>query len=561
MPANEKYQANRGNDHDNNQASDSSKKAAKVAAKGAADYFTGGKGGAIVDKLADTKLGNQMLDKAGKIIDNNPKLKKAAESLDKKGALDTADKGLSMAESGGAAGDSSGKNFGLEREKINDAKASNYQKENDSSETEQGNMAQAPFSFEIPPIFKTPKAKIIAGAVGVVIFFIFGFVIMIAGSDEDGTDPDELAQNGTNGGSYCITDNLQASELCKLHNQGKLEEWVKMFGPVAQKDYSRTGVFASITTAQAIIESFWACSDIHNNLFGIKCHGYPTCTSVGTHEEVNGQSVAITDSFRTYESVANSIEDHSKFLHDNSRYTTAGVFSSRDYKEQAQALKSAGYATASNYASSLINIIEQYNLNRFDVVVNTTSTAACGGGGGGAGSSTISGWTIRGTKPISSDKAFTYKSSNRGQCVWYAQARAIEIVEELKEKGKLDASTADEIKNRLLNTYGNGGDWYDVTRGKFKGSNKVKDVKAGSLISWKKPGGYGHVAVIEDVTDDSVMVSDGFATNGSSCPNSWSCVNFNKRTYSMDEWKSVYGKTNGGNYYFSGYVYFLELEG
>ena len=97
----EKYQADRENNQ--GEASDSSKKVAKVAAKGAADYFTGGKGGAIVDKVADTKLGQAVLNNAGKMIDKNPLLKKSAEKLDKSGAADAADKGLSMMESGKSA--------------------------------------------------------------------------------------------------------------------------------------------------------------------------------------------------------------------------------------------------------------------------------------------------------------------------------------------------------------------------------------------------------------------------------------------------------------------------
>ena len=96
----EKYQANR----NDNEASDSSKKAAKVAAKAAADYFTGGKGGAVVDKLADTKLGNKVLNTAGKALEKQPGFAKAAKKLDDAGALDAADKGLSMVEGAGTGG-------------------------------------------------------------------------------------------------------------------------------------------------------------------------------------------------------------------------------------------------------------------------------------------------------------------------------------------------------------------------------------------------------------------------------------------------------------------------
>lgn len=99
MPSNNnKYQANR-----NDETNDSSKKAAKVAAKGAADYFTGGKGGAVVDKLANTKLGDKALGTVGKALEKQPGFAKTAKKLDDIGALDTADKGLSIIEGDGAA--------------------------------------------------------------------------------------------------------------------------------------------------------------------------------------------------------------------------------------------------------------------------------------------------------------------------------------------------------------------------------------------------------------------------------------------------------------------------
>lgn len=96
----EKYQANR----NDNETDDSSKKAAKVAAKAAADYYTGGKGGAIVDKLSNTKLGDKVLNTAGKILDKQPGFSKIAKKLDDSGALDAADKGLSIVENANTGG-------------------------------------------------------------------------------------------------------------------------------------------------------------------------------------------------------------------------------------------------------------------------------------------------------------------------------------------------------------------------------------------------------------------------------------------------------------------------
>ncbi|MBQ2639917.1 MAG: glucosaminidase domain-containing protein [Bacilli bacterium] len=351
---------------------------------------------------------------------------------------------------------------------------------------------------------------------------------------------------------------LTAKELCKLNKAGKTKEWVEKFGPVAQQDYARTGVFASVTMAQAILESGWACSDIQNNIFGIKCNGAKKCTTVLTHEYVNGQYVAVNDSFRIYKNIGESIYDHSKFLKDNSRYSQAGVFSAKNATEQAHALQKAGYATSPTYATSLINnFIKPYNLTKFDKKVNTPSDASCT-----TSSDSLAGWSIRTVKPTSKDKAFTYKNSNRGQCVWYAQARAIEIAEDLAKKKKITDAQAKKIKDKLLSIYGDAGQWYNVSKGKFKRSNKVKDVKAGSIISWTQNGKWGHVAVIENVTKKQVTITEGWANHVQSCPNSWGCINFRSKTMSKNEFLNSYAKyyVAGRGYKFSGYIYFLEPE-
>ena len=556
-----KYQANHSGRQNNNQASDSSKKAAKVAAKGAANYFTGGKGGAVVDKLADTKLGNAALDKAGKIIDNNKQLQRLAKKLDDKGVTDKADKAMDMTSSKGGqkpGADLANKKSPQPGASIGDNLLSNKHSKSSDILEEDDELGGESFSssiidekkgkgsFDIPitvKMFLISHWPIIVGIlfVGILLFSMSYTVLTVL---EDENNP-----NGTN----CLNSDLQAEELCRLHDERKYEEWIELFGPVAQQDYSNTGVFASVTMAQVMYEAGWGCSDIKNNIFGIKCHGYSDCTMADTQEVYSGKRVSIKDSFRVYPSLAASIEDHSKFLLENPVYTESGVFSAKNYKEQIYALKKAGYATEPTYATRLIEQIEYYNLDRYDVVVNSSRSSGCGDIAAGDTE-----WPIRTVAPTASDKAFTYKNSNRGQCVWYAQARAIEIVEYLQKKGKLTEEKANTIKNKLLNTYGNGGDWYDVTRNTFPGSNKVNDVKPGSIISWKKPGGYGHVAIIEEVTKDSVTVTEGWANGGNSCPNSWSCVRFINRKMSLDEYKKSYGKHNTGNYVFSGYVYFLE---
>ncbi|WP_097026192.1 glycoside hydrolase family 73 protein [Clostridium peptidivorans] len=131
------------------------------------------------------------------------------------------------------------------------------------------------------------------------------------------------------------------------------------------------GVLASITIAQAILESSWGNSTLakeSKNLFGVKAIGgwRGAKKSYATYEYYNGKKTLINDYFRVYNSYAESIEDHALFLVNNSRYKQNGFFSAKDYVGQANALQQAGYATAPNYAQQLIALIKQYNLSKYD---------------------------------------------------------------------------------------------------------------------------------------------------------------------------------------------------
>ena len=91
--------------------------------------------------------------------------------------------------------------------------------------------------------------------------------------------------------------------------------------------------------------------------------------TIVTNENYNDSTVA---NFRKYDSINESIEDHGRFLYENSRYTEYGLFDGKDYKAQAQALEDAGYSTVKNengeaiYADKLISLIEKYNLMKYD---------------------------------------------------------------------------------------------------------------------------------------------------------------------------------------------------
>lgn len=369
---------------------------------------------------------------------------------------------------------------------------------------------------------------------------------------------DLIGANKKNNNGICIEGTLQASQLASMSPQ----DYIKTLGPIAQRDYSRTGVFASVTLAQSILESGWAKSTLslkYNNMFGIKCSSNWTgrCINMTTKEEyTTGNITTIQDAFRVYDSVDESLNDHSKFLLENPRYPAAGVFSARDAREQIAAIKRAGYATDSSYVPSVLAVMDSYNLQEWDVTVNTnTSDDDCLG-------ASNAGFDIRTVAPTASDVYFNLKNSNRGQCVWYAQARAIEAAQNLASKGLITQVQANNVQNALLNIYGDAGMWYlkAVTSGIFNGSTDIKQVKAGSIIVWAKSGGYGHVAFVEnvDTTNNTITITEGWATNTTSCPNNWGCVNFKSNVMSLDDYYSSFGPRYSGKYRFLGYVYALE---
>lgn len=143
------------------------------------------------------------------------------------------------------------------------------------------------------------------------------------------------------------------------------QAFIVEIAPAAVEDMIQTGVLASITIAQAVLESAWGASAPGNNLFGIKGSG----TTQATQEFINGKWITIEAGFRSYQNWLGSISDHSKFLLENPRYRIAGFLdrcAAGDYGGAARALQKAGYATDPKYAEKLINIIESNDLHRFD---------------------------------------------------------------------------------------------------------------------------------------------------------------------------------------------------
>lgn len=143
-------------------------------------------------------------------------------------------------------------------------------------------------------------------------------------------------------------------------------------------------ILPSVVAAQAALESDWGRSGLaahpNNNLFGIKWTGTGTYVTMPTWEVINGQNVTVNAKFRTYPNRGDSIVDHGRFFHDNSRYH--GLIGMTNYAAQAKAIQAAGYATDPNYASKLISTIEYNGLQSWD-------SEALGGTSGGGGNATV----------------------------------------------------------------------------------------------------------------------------------------------------------------------------
>ncbi len=141
------------------------------------------------------------------------------------------------------------------------------------------------------------------------------------------------------------------------------ENYINKYKGIAINEMNRTGVPASITLAQGMIESNYGRSSLSrgaNNHFGIKCYNGWTGPTVFHNDDVKN------DCFRSYKSPEESFHDHSEFLRTGSRYSFLFDIPHNDYKGWARGLKKAGYATNPEYANLLIRKIEEQNLDVFD---------------------------------------------------------------------------------------------------------------------------------------------------------------------------------------------------
>jgi hypothetical protein len=162
-------------------------------------------------------------------------------------------------------------------------------------------------------------------------------------------------------------ENKKIEQTANRKNSGNyttynVSSYISKFKGTAIESMNKYGIPASITLAQAILESGIGNSDLAryaNNHFGIKCTS--DWKGKGYYKDDDKKD----DCFRVYSNPIESFKDHSLFLQ-RKRYAALFELDKDDYKGWAYGLKQAGYATNPNYPQLLINLIEKYSLNQYD---------------------------------------------------------------------------------------------------------------------------------------------------------------------------------------------------
>lgn len=150
------------------------------------------------------------------------------------------------------------------------------------------------------------------------------------------------------------------------------DKFISVVGEAAQDSQRDTKVPASVTIAQAILESEWGRSTLSSkafNFFGIKARGGPGPAGVvnmNTWEVLRGSNTVVNDAFKAYHNIFESVDDHGRFLKENQRYSAAFQVPN-DAREFARRIHAAGYATDPAYSTKLIRLMDKYDLYQYDL--------------------------------------------------------------------------------------------------------------------------------------------------------------------------------------------------
>lgn len=155
------------------------------------------------------------------------------------------------------------------------------------------------------------------------------------------------------------------------------QNFVSAIIPTAQKLQRQYGILASISMAQAMVESDFGQSQLaadYYNLYGVKTTSDdPASVDFATAEYINNEWIEIIDYFKVYPDWDASMTAHAELIYygvtwDENYYSA--VIEGNSYKEQAFGLQESGYATDPDYAQKLINMIEEWDLSQYDQPLN-----------------------------------------------------------------------------------------------------------------------------------------------------------------------------------------------
>lgn len=147
-------------------------------------------------------------------------------------------------------------------------------------------------------------------------------------------------------------------------------QFIEKVSSMAVEDMKQTKILASLTIAQAIIESNWGRSGLTvkaNNLFGMKGTYNGEYYACPTKEWGGTKYIDVVAKFKKYPSYQESVTDHSGLFYRLSRY--ANLRGCTDYKLACKYVRDDGYATSPTYTTTLINVIEKYKLFIYDKYV------------------------------------------------------------------------------------------------------------------------------------------------------------------------------------------------
>ncbi len=167
--------------------------------------------------------------------------------------------------------------------------------------------------------------------------------------------------------SFMIMQSINA----QTYSKADIIIYISKYKQAAINKMNQYKIPASITLAQGILESGAGTSDLAvdgNNHFGIKCGNYWTGESMKKDDDSKDEC------FRKYSTVEDCFNDHSLFLTTKARYADLFKLNITEYKEWAEGLQLAGYATSVEYSKRLIKIIEDYELFEYDKMYKPIAT-------------------------------------------------------------------------------------------------------------------------------------------------------------------------------------------